>query len=141
MKTYSTRPFEAWDVFLMFFLDSKDSPIPTDEAEKLEGPWSKTIWYGDEPIVVVGVQHFWAQRGVGWSYFSPRSEKHMLAITRIGKSLFDAYPLKRIEAYVDMDFEKGHRYMKILGFEKEVECARGIGPLGQDATVYVRIKE
>ncbi len=115
--------------------------MSTDEAEKLEGPWSKTIWYGDEPIVIVGIHHFWGQRGMAWSHYSPRSGKHMLAITRICKDMFDSYPLKRIESYVDVGYEKGHRYIKMMGFEMEVECAKASGAYGQDVTVYVRIKE
>lgn len=141
MKTYSVKPFEVWNLFLMYFIDGKEPPVTQQEAKKLEGIWSKTIWYGQEPIVIAGIEHFWGQRGVAWGFFSPRSSKHMLAITRIAKNFYDAYPLKRIEAYVNVDFKQGHRFMeKILRWKKETACAEAIGAYGQDATVYVRIK-
>jgi RimJ/RimL family protein N-acetyltransferase len=46
---------------------------------------------------------------------------------------------KRVEAYVDANFEAGHRWITMLGFERE-GYMRAFSPLGDDAVLYARIK-
>jgi|GEM_PF-1652763 len=46
---------------------------------------------------------------------------------------------KRIEAYVDVDFKAGHRWMKTLGFQCEAPVRRRAGLMGRDDSLYAKI--
>ena len=47
----------------------------------------------------------------------------------------------RVEFTVRADFEKGHRWAKMLGFTVESPLLRAYGPLGEDHVGYVRFNE
>jgi RimJ/RimL family protein N-acetyltransferase len=51
----------------------------------------------------------------------------------------EATEFKRVEAFVDSDFEPGHRWIKMLGFEYE-GYMKNFSPLGRDCLLYSRIK-
>lgn len=97
---------------------------------------------GDGRVVVcAGVSVLWENRGSAWAVFNPVCRREFLAIHNAVKRFLSCCPLKRVEAAVDFGFERGHRWIKLLGFSVETERAKAFLPSGNDATLYVRVRE
>jgi len=60
-------------------------------------------------------------------------------IHRAALRYFDVTEFKRVEAFVDANFDAGHRWIKMLGFERE-GYMRSFTPEGNDAVLYARIR-
>ncbi len=52
-----------------------------------------------------------------WFMVDPAAGHHMLFITRMLKNQLEIYPAKEIEAWVELTFDRGHRFMGMLGFK------------------------
>lgn len=114
----------------------------TDEyAEALERDTQAfTCFVGDRIIGCCGWLEFGPHRALLWSFIDESAGRHMVALHRSVKLFLDAAPYKRIEAEVDVEFEAGHRWIKMLGFECEAPRLRAHRPDGGDSALYARIK-
>lgn len=52
-----------------------------------------------------------------WMLVDPAAGSYMIRMTRAFKDYFGSHPAKAIEAWVKVGFDKGHRYMDMLGFK------------------------
>jgi len=115
----------------------------TDEGLKaLEGQHACT-WMDDGlPVACAGVIAYWEGRGMAWSFLSDglRGAK-MLKATKEARAFLDGVPFRRLEASVDVRFEKAHRWIRMLGFTMETPLQRKFQIDGSDTVGYVRIKE
>jgi len=106
----------------------------------LVGKYSFSFFDGNELVACAGLiplrddNH----RAVIWSLMAPGAEKHLLSLTKCGLRLMKVSPFKRIEGTTPVDFEQGHRWLRMLGFEIEAECMRHYQP-NEDHSLYSRI--
>jgi hypothetical protein len=86
-----------------------------------------------------GIVLQWHNRAVAWALVSNSAGKHFARIHKAVKRFLDLSDVNRIEAFVDHDFEQGHRWIQMLGFERE-GYMKQFTPAGKDAVLYARIK-
>lgn len=100
-----------------------------------------TIWSNDGVIVaIVGVVAVHPGRAQVWTMLARNAGQHLLGLTRAVKMLLKGFgDYGRLEATVRTDFEPGHRWARLVGFERECTMRR-FGPDGQDHDLYVRLK-
>lgn len=87
------------------------------------------------------IQQGWPGRAEAWAFFDPNIGKHFISVHRAVNRFFEATEIRRIEAVVDRDFEAGHRWIKMLGFQLEAEKLRKYTVDGRDVSLYSRVKE
>lgn len=93
-----------------------------------------------EPFAAAGLAVLHHRRAVAWAWIGECGPALFQRVHReVMRGLMN-YPIQRIEAAVRWDHERGHRWCRLLGFEVEVERARGYLPDGGDASIYVRIR-
>lgn len=80
--------------------------------------------------------------GRAWALMGKRSADHMIDITRNCLHLFDTIPVPRIETMVCRDYEKGHRWVRMMGFVNETPDIgmRGYGMNGETYDLYSKVK-
>lgn len=100
-------------------------------------------WTAERDGVVVacgGVAPLFGDTGNAWAMLARDLGHSLSRIHRVASRLLDAYPAQRIEAHVDCDFEEGHRWVRLLGFDLEAPRMRKFTPHGRDAALYARIR-
>lgn len=138
---YVVTPFRAWH---LKWLMARGNPaegvgaVPPENAlrdvEK-QNSWTG-VWSGD-PIAAGGTMMQWPGRHTAWMFLPVDSGPHMLWITReVARNLRNV--VGRVEMTVRKDFEAGHRWAKMLGFDVETPLLRAYGPQGEDHVGYVR---
>ena len=65
---------------------------------------------------------------------------YFVAIHKAVKRFFDVAPFERIEAHVALNFEAGHKWVKMIGFELEVAEKKKYFPDGGSAAAYALVK-
>ena len=106
----------------------------------LEDHWSNTVMKDGVPILCGGVIEFWKNRGGLWAIVSKDcGPKEFVAVHRLVQSFLASLPYARLEFHVDVDFEQGHRWASLLGFEMEAPRLRAYQPNGRDAALYARV--
>lgn len=114
---------------------------PADHAEMLEQFVAFTALDGDEVLACAGVIEMWPGRGAAWAFMAEAIGTRMVAVHRAVRRYFDTLDFRRLEAEVAADFEQGHRWVRMLGFELEAPRLRGYFPDGSDAAMYARVKD
>lgn len=94
---------------------------------------------GERVIGVGGLLPEWHNRAVAWTMLSGDIGHHFSAVHRATKNFLVRSPYRRIEAHVDVGFEPGIRWMRMLGFEFEVYL-KAFRPDGADMLQFVRIR-
>jgi len=110
-----------------------------DDVAGLEHVSTYTVFEGDKIAAVFGWIEIYQTRALMWALISKTAGPHMMGLTRIAKRLLNGLPYRRIEIEVDCDFEQGHRWAQIMGFELEVPRLRAYGINGGDCALYSRI--
>ena len=114
------------------------SSVTRAEAEALaQCPRAIAVVDGDRVLGVAGVQEYWQDRAMVWAFLGANLEKQFLAGHRIAKRFLDETNVQRLEAFVEVGFKQGHRWLELLGFEVELPVARKYQN-GRDCTLYVR---
>lgn len=91
-------------------------------------------------IMIAGLAPQWTNRAVAWTLISESAGRHFVELHRYVDNFLDNSDFRRVESTVDVDFEAGHRWMKMLGFEVE-GYMRAYKPDGGDMVLYSRIKQ
>lgn len=86
-----------------------------------------------------GVVKQWDNRAIAWALLSEYAGVQFIRIHRAVKRFLETTDFKRVEAFVDAEFEAGHRWITMLGFERE-GYMKSFSPNGNDAVLYARIK-
>ncbi len=133
-------PFEAWHVRELILSNGDDEQFINEPiAQSLAANGNAyTYIVGTEIICCSGVMQFWPGRAQAWAHMGKNAGKHMVRITREVKKFLATYE-GRLEMTVVKDFELGHRWAKMLGFEVETPVMKQYGPWGEDHVGYVRI--
>jgi len=135
-------PFQTWH-----FWDIKPQAsqayvqqfVTPEGIEALEKHSSFTCLVDDKPVCCFGWMELYPTRASIWSYMSEDAARYLVHLTRIAKRLISTLQYKRLEMEVDTDFEQGHRWARMLGFQLEAECLRGFRMDGGDSAIYARI--
>lgn len=116
----------------------------SDEDLRLYGSQSKHAYtiFGEDGQVLLcgGVTDCWPGRGMAWAVLNLDCRHHFISIHNMAKRFFEACPIRRIEAAVEVGFEAGHRWVNALGFQLEAARLRSYFPDGRDASLYARVK-
>lgn len=100
------------------------------------------VWTGEvdgEVMAIGGVEPIWENRAVAFMFISGNSGPHFRSVHKAVRDFLDNTPFRRVEAYVDVGFKEGVRWMKMLGFELEGHM-RAYGPDGRDMLLYARVR-
>lgn len=98
-----------------------------------------TVEKNGEILAIAGLAPQWTGRAIAWALISEDAGKCFHSIHKAVKRFLDSSEFLRIEANVDMEFEAGHRWMELLGFQLE-GFMRAYRPDGADMFLYARIK-
>lgn len=106
----------------------------------VESEFSLSAWNGSQCVAAAGLLRVFDHRAMAWTFMGKHAGPHMRQITRKVRDVIDSYPAQRIEMLVNCDYEAGHRWAKMLGFEVEAPRMRMSGALGQDEALYSKVK-
>ena len=103
------------------------------------GDQAFTVRVHGKTVLCGGVVHYWAERGEAWALIDENAKPYFAAIHRAARKFFDECPITRIEASIPLNFEAGHRWIYLLGFD--FECNRRcFMPDGSTWSLYARVK-
>jgi GNAT superfamily N-acetyltransferase len=111
----------------------------SDYARTLE---QSDAWTGEEGGRVIGcagVAEVWQGRGIAWALIAKDAGSRFVAIHRAVARYLSLTSLRRVEAWVDVEFPEAHRWMEMLGFRREGRMAR-FTPDGRDADLYAKVR-
>ena len=138
-----TAPFQYEDLMLLRLQPAQvylSDWVSEAEGRALEEHPSYTGWVDGVPIVSAGIVPQWQGRAIAWAYLSQAGAQYMPSVHRAVKRFLDGCYVQRIETSVNCEFEQGHRWARMLGFEMEAECMRAYGADGRDAALYARVR-
>lgn len=104
---------------------------------KAGGP-AYSLIVDDVVLAAGGLIPQWENRAVAWALIAAEVGPHMVSLTRAVKRAFSLHHFRRVETSVACDFEQGHRWARMLGFEREGRM-RAFTPDGDDCDLYARI--
>lgn len=135
-------PMKAEHVLLLGELVSAHSitDLTAEMAVMLEDVGGVTAIHEGEVLGIAGIMPKWEGSGVAWAWLSRGWLRHARAITEEIQRALDASELDRVELAVKVNFDRGHRWARRLGFILETECARKWGPDGASYSIYARVK-
>ena len=115
--------------------------IQWDEMASLANEFARTVTT-DSGLVLLcgGLVPMTEYRAVLWSYFSSVAGPYMVGLVRAVRQYLQAAPFRRIETFVDCEFEEGHRLIRLLGFTIETSRKRAHRPDGGDSAEYVLLR-
>jgi RimJ/RimL family protein N-acetyltransferase len=99
-------------------------------------------WTFDDRGVILGIAGLlpqWENRAIAWAVVSESAGSRFIKIHAAVCRFLQTSDFKRIEANIDIGFEAGERWMRMLGFEYE-GYLKAFRPDGQDMLMYARIK-
>lgn len=137
-------PFKAdhfWNIKVQKAQAYINKYVTQEALVDLEKDNSFTCFKDDKIIACFGWFKIYPTRGVLWSYLSEYANKNLVEGTRIARKLINDLPFKRLEIEVDCEFEQGHRWARMLGFELETERSKSYRIDGNDSSIYVRIRQ
>lgn len=108
---------------------------------KKKSPYAKSIISDTGRVLLCGgVVMYWENRGEAWAVIDQFSRRDFVGVFNRARKFLDECPVRRIEANIDVDFEAGHRWIKLLGFKLEASRLEKYRIDGGDSSLYVRIK-
>lgn len=106
----------------------------------LENTRADTLMRSGVPIASAGAFELWEDRALLWAYVSLDAVPVFAALHKHALRYVAALPYRRVETAVAVDFEPGHRWVKMLGFELEAPRMRAYQPDGTDCALYARVR-
>lgn len=138
------RPFEPDDIENLILQPAQDYLRPMVSGKGYgEALAQGEAWTGiDDGRIVAcgGVCPLHGYMGNAWAMIAADLKNGFLIVHRVAERVLSSYPAQRIEAHIDCDFENGHRWAKVLGFELESLRMRKFTPDGRDVALYARVR-
>lgn len=143
MITYA--PFKAEHAFRLKLQPAQqwmEEYLPKTHWPLLENDFACTVLLDGQPILCGGAVPEWNERAIIWALVDERANaKVFRELHTLVKSFLRNLPFRRVEAYVDIDFEAGHRWVKALGFKREdKDGMESFQVNGGTCALYARIK-
>lgn len=99
-----------------------------------------TILVDDHAVACAVLAELGDGRGAIWALIGADAGPYMRRAWGVATRMMLESGLRRIETIVATDFEAGHRWVKMLGFELETPNGmRSFGPNGETCSLYARI--
>jgi hypothetical protein len=98
-----------------------------------------TAFDDDDVLACMGLIPMWEHRAYAWGLLAVEAGRHLLGITRAVWRTMELHPFRRIETTVRADFVEGHRWARLLGFERE-GALTAYAPDGATCDMYARIR-
>lgn len=95
---------------------------------------------GEDVLACAGVLPAGSHRAVAWALLGEIGPALFLRVHREVERFLARQPYRRIEALVDCGFDEAHRWVRLLGFEREAERMKAYTPDGRDVALYARVK-
>lgn len=103
-------------------------------------PYSRTVRTGTGAIVLCcGAIEMRPHLAHAWSMLSVDAPPHMFGIIKRVRGFLDLLPHRRVEMNVRGGFAAGHKWARLLGFERE-GIMRAYGADGEDHHLYARVR-
>lgn len=99
-------------------------------------------WTGEldgRVLAIAGIAPQWSNRAIAWALISGEAGQHFPAIHRATRDFLIRCPFVRVEATVDVGFNQGCRWLKMLGFELE-GYMKAYRPDGADMLLFARVR-
>ena len=124
-------------------IDVQDAQVGTfpdtqEYSERLLGAgpcWSLLDAQGI-PLACAGLWIPWEGRGVLWAILG--RDTPMLDLTRAAQKMFAEIGVRRLEFFVEVSFQQGHRWALMLGFQAE-GTMRAFDTIGRDYILYSKV--
>lgn len=139
------RPWEPGDLERLSLQKAQDylfEIVPSGHIDLSVLVPDGLAWTGEvdgEVMAIGGVEPIWNDRAVAFMFISGKAGPHFRAVHKAVSDFLDNAPFKRIEAYVDVGFKEGGRWMNMLGFGLE-GYMRAFRPDGVDMLLYARVR-
>ena len=118
-----------------------DDYLSDDYLDRMEkSPFSYTIWDQGKILGSLGIFEHTPQSFEAWAILDKQCGGHFISIHRAVKRFLEAAPMSRIIAVVDYEFDAGHRWASLLGFDCEASRLTSYYPSGRDASLYAKVK-
>ena len=109
-------------------------------AQALEACEAYTCLVQGRVIACLGLYRLHPGRALAWALIARDAGRHFSALHRAARRYLRECRITRIEAHVDSDFAAGHRWLRLLGFERETpQGMRGFTPDGRTCDLYARV--
>lgn len=118
-------------------LKSAMKNVNPEEIEKAQH--SYTIFDDDKVLCCGGLAQYWPGRSEAWIVCDRKIGSKFIRVHKLVKRFLDSAPEKRIEASVDVNSRRSHRWMQALGFKVEAINLVGYLPGGGTADLYARV--
>lgn len=137
-------PFEAWHLNVLLLQKSQAMLQPMMSDEKYgkslqDGGSAFSAVVDGEIIAALGIIPQWEHRAIAWGLIGENASKHFIPISKAILRFLEITPYRRIETSVASDFDQGHRWARMLGFENE-GTMKAFTPDGRDCDLYARVK-
>ena len=134
-------PFEPSDLLGLQLQSAQvefGSSISPEYAQAMASGGPSWSLLGPSGVVLAcgGLFMQWEGRASAWAFLSPATP--MRLATRCAREMLDSCGIRRVECWVDVDFQAGHRWARLLGFNLEGRMA-GFSPEGRDMDLYSRV--
>lgn len=93
---------------------------------------------GDAVFACAGLFPLWDGRACAWALIAAEAGQHFVAIHKAVRRALTLHAFRRVETVVRTDFAAGHRWARMLGFQREATM-RGYAPDGHDYDLYARV--
>jgi len=113
--------------------------LEADLTDLSEAGLAWTAEHDGRVLAIAGIAPQWENRALAWALISDEAGSHFKTIHRAVSRFLDVCEYRRVEANVDVGFEAGDRWMKLLGFEYEGRL-KAFRPDGADMLMYARIR-
>lgn len=96
---------------------------------------------GDRVIACSGCMEIWDNRAMAWALIAKDAGRHMVGVHKAVAGFLAGAKWRRIEASVDVGFEPGMRWLRMLGFQQETpDPMRAYRPDGGDSYLFARVR-
>lgn len=116
-------------------------PFPFQEgyAQMCADSAAWSIFDGAQILGIGGVSQDHAAAGTAWSMLLPVTRGRMVGITRVARAILNACPLARVQAHAVVGFDLAHKWLDLLGFQRE-GLLRKFAPDGGDVLIFARVR-
>ena len=107
--------------------------------DRLEELPTVTVIHGGQIIFCGGLVPRDKDTALLWGFVSADAKQCFVALHRAAYRFMDGAGYARIECAVDIEFNHGHRWAKLLGFELDNPRVEGYRPDGGASALYARV--
>lgn len=110
-------------------------------GDMIEDTVSYTCLHEGKVIFIAGVYDINDHRKIAWALVGKDASPHLLYITKKVREFLDSVSYDRIETLVQFEFEQGHRWARMLGFNNETpDGMMYYGDNGENFCMYSRVR-